>query len=93
ALLKRELRIPVRAAAAGVRLEPSDTPIQPLIIGGNAAALDASAALREQGILVTAIRPPTVPEGSARLRIALSAAHEPGDVAQLAAALNQVLAA
>ena len=93
ALLKRELRIPVRAAAAGVRLEPSDTPIQPLIIGGNAAALDASAALREQGILVTAIRPPTVPEGSARLRIALSAAHESGDVAQLAAALNQVLAA
>ena len=55
-------------------------------------ALAVSAALRERGILVTAIRPPTVAEGTARLRIALSAAHSLDDVGELAAALNEVLA-
>jgi 8-amino-7-oxononanoate synthase len=88
ALLKRELRV-----GGGARLDASDTPIQPLIIGGNQQALAASAALRERGILVTAIRPPTVAEGTARLRIALSAAHQPDDVARLAAALNEILPA
>jgi 8-amino-7-oxononanoate synthase len=88
AQFKRELR---PGAAGGVRLEASDTPIQPLVIGGNNEALAASAALRGRGIMVTAIRPPTVAEGTARLRIALSAAHEPDDVARLAAALNEVL--
>jgi 8-amino-7-oxononanoate synthase len=76
-----------------VRLAPSDTPIQPLIIGGNAAALALGAALRDRGILVTPIRPPTVAEGTARLRIALSAAHAPEDIGQLVAALNDILSA
>jgi 8-amino-7-oxononanoate synthase len=70
------------------RLLPSSTAIQPLLIGGNAETLAASAALRERGIWVPAIRPPTVPKGQARLRISLSAAHEPADVEWLAAALN-----
>jgi 8-amino-7-oxononanoate synthase len=70
-------------------LKPSDTPIQPLILGTNDKALDASATLRERGILVPAIRPPTVPEGSARLRISLSAAHGEQDVSRLAAALRE----
>jgi 8-amino-7-oxononanoate synthase len=70
-------------------LKPSDTPIQPLILGTNARALGASAALRECGILVPAIRPPTVPEGTARLRISLSAAHSEQDVSRLAAALRE----
>ncbi len=69
-------------------LEPSITPIQPLIIGDNAAALQASACLRERGILVPAIRPPTVPAGTARLRISLSAAHRPEHVERLIAALH-----
>ncbi len=73
-----------------VVLAPSDTPIQPLLIGGNAEAVSASAALRERAILVPAIRPPTVPEGTARLRISLSAAHGEDDVARLAAALREV---
>jgi 8-amino-7-oxononanoate synthase len=73
-----------------VLLASSDTPIQPLIIGGNAEAVSASAALRERAILVPAIRPPTVPEGTARLRISLSAAHSEDDVARLAAALREV---
>ena len=71
-------------------LAPSDTPIQPLVLGANSDAVRASAALRERGILVPAIRPPTVPEGSARLRISLSAAHSEQEVLRLAAALNEV---
>lgn len=76
-----------------VRLErwhflPSDTAIQPLIIGANEEALQAAAALHEQGIWVPAIRPPTVAPGTARLRITLSAAHGMQDVDALAQALN-----
>jgi 8-amino-7-oxononanoate synthase len=71
-------------------LTPSDTPIQPLVLGGNSEAVRASAALRERGMLVPAIRPPTVPEGTARLRISLSAAHSENDVLRLAAALREV---
>lgn len=68
-------------------LKPSETPIQPVVLGANAKALAASAALRAGGILVPAIRPPTVPEGTARLRISLSAAHSEQDVLRLGAAL------
>lgn len=73
-------------------LLPSDTPIQPLLIGGNAEALAVSAGLRARGIWVPAIRPPTVPPGSARLRIALSAAHQPQDIVRLADALRELAA-
>lgn len=72
------------------RLLPSMTPIQPLIIGEHDDALRVSYALREQGILVPAIRPPTVPEGSARLRISLSASHTLEDIEQLISALQRV---
>ncbi|MFM9967077.1 MAG: 8-amino-7-oxononanoate synthase [Burkholderiales bacterium] len=68
-------------------LSASDTPIQPLVVGANAAALSLAAQLRERGILVPAIRPPTVPEGTARLRISLSAAHSLDEVEKLVAAL------
>jgi 8-amino-7-oxononanoate synthase len=78
-----------RLSQTGALLAPSDTPIQPLILHGSHEALAASAALRERGILVPAIRPPTVPEGSARLRISLSAAHSAEDVAHLAEALAE----
>ena len=70
------------------RLLPSDTPIQPLVIGENGAALARMASLWEQGLWVPAIRPPTVPAGTARLRITLSAAHEDADVQRLVAALT-----
>lgn len=73
-------------------LLPSDTPIQPLLIGGNAEALAVSAGLRARDIWVPAIRPPTVPPGSARLRIALSAAHQPQDIVRLADALRELAA-
>jgi len=84
AVLREELRGSESAPAS------SDTPIQPIILGGNSEAVRASAALRERGILVPAIRPPTVPEGTARLRISLSAAHSEDDVLRLATALREV---
>jgi len=75
------------AQQLGLRLMESATPIQPVLLGTPEAALAASAALRAQGLLVTAIRPPTVPAGGARLRITLSAAHEPAHVVRLLDAL------
>jgi 8-amino-7-oxononanoate synthase len=72
------------------KLMPSATAIQPLLIGGNNAALDLSNALRERSIWVTAIRPPTVPQGTARLRITLSAAHSAADVTRLIETLHEV---
>jgi 8-amino-7-oxononanoate synthase len=71
-------------------LMPSTTAIQPLLIGDNQRAVQLSEALRERGIWVAAIRPPTVPEGTARLRITLSAAHSVADVAQLIGALHEL---
>ena len=72
------------------RLRASDTPIQPLIVGDNRAVLDLAEGLRSRGIWVPAIRPPTVPAGTARLRIALSAAHSVEHVDELAAALHEL---
>ena len=69
-------------------LMPSDTPIQPLVIGANADAVRLSQALLQRGLLVPAIRTPTVPADTARLRITLSAAHSTDDVAQLIEALH-----
>ena len=70
----------------------SPTPIVPHILGSNEAALAASSSLANAGFMVPAIRFPTVPRGSARLRISLSAAHPPEAVATLAAALRQIQA-
>ena len=77
----------------GLALTPSTTPIQPLILGSAEAALAASRHLRARGILVTAIRPPTVPDGSARLRITFSAAHEESHIDRLLEALSTVKSA
>lgn len=75
------------ARALGLRVLPSTTPIQPVILGSAEAALAASRALRQRGLLVPAIRPPTVAADSARLRITFSAAHEPTHVDRLLEAL------
>jgi 8-amino-7-oxononanoate synthase len=76
------------ASGLGLRLMDSSTPIQPVLLGSEAAAVAASDALRARGVWVPAIRPPTVPSGSARLRITFSAAHETSDVDRLLAALS-----
>lgn len=87
-LLRHQLQgMPVRA---GWRHLASETPIQPLVIGSNADVLAAAQALDEQGLWVSAIRAPTVPAGTARLRITLSATHTTEDVARLLAALQQL---
>ena len=68
----------------------SVSPIVPVILGDEARALQASRELEERGFLVTAIRPPTVPAGTARLRVTLSATHEDAQVDALIAALAEV---
>ena len=67
---------------------PSDTPIQPLLCGEDTRALAFAQALEAQGVWVAAIRPPTVPEGQARLRITFSALHSDADVDALLDALQ-----
>jgi len=75
------------ASSLGLRLLGSATPIQPVVLGSEASAVAASEALRAQGFWIPAIRPPTVPAGSSRLRITFSAAHEASDVERLLEAL------
>jgi len=77
------------ARELGLPLMPSSTAIQPLLLGDASSAMEAARALEQQGFLVTAIRPPTVPQGQSRLRITLSAAHEEGDVDRLLEALSR----
>jgi len=74
----------------GFASPPSTTPIQPLIAGSAETALEWSGLLAEQGILVTAIRPPTVPQGSARLRITFSASHTDEHLQRLLSALERL---
>lgn len=76
------------AVVLGYQLTPSRTPIQPIMIGSNWVALALSQALEERGLLVTAIRPPTVPAGEARLRVTFSAAHSHEDLDFLLQALS-----
>jgi len=86
----RALTAQLRDGLADTRwcLMPSPTAIQPVIIGDNHEALRVAEALYERGLWVPAIRPPTVPNGSARLRVSLSAAHSTEHVAQLVNALK-----
>jgi 8-amino-7-oxononanoate synthase len=78
------------ATGMGFTLLPSDSPVQPIVIGDPRRTLDFSTRLEEQGCLVTAIRPPTVPVGTSRLRVTLTAAHCADDVDRLLSALDSV---
>ena len=78
------------AAALGLQLAPSRTPIQPLVLGDEASAVAAAAALMDAGFLVPAIRPPTVPAGTSRLRFTFSAGHSADDVTRLLDALARL---
>ena len=87
-----ELIARLKAGVAGLPwpLMASDSPIQPLLVGSNEDALRLAEGLRARGILIPAIRPPTVPQGQARLRISLSAAHSFDDLDALLAALKEL---
>ena len=74
--------------AAGFVLPPVRSAIIPLVLGGEAKAVEAAAALREQGVLIPAVRYPTVARGQARLRLTVSAAHAAADAARLVAVLS-----
>ena len=82
-------RFRLGATGLGYTLMASSTPIQPILVGDDGDALALSRALSERGVLVSAIRPPTVPEGQARLRVTLSAVHREADVDALLEALEQ----
>jgi 8-amino-7-oxononanoate synthase len=93
--LRAHLQRMIAKLRSGLRELPwklmlSTTAVQPLLIGDNRQALHLSEALRERGIWVAAIRPPTVPQGTARLRITLSAAHRAADVTRLIEALHEL---
>ena len=90
ALCERPLELAQRFASK-LGLSRPVSPVVPVILGSETAALAASAALVAEGFLVTAIRPPTVPPGTARLRFTFSAAHETADIDRLAAALKSIL--
>ncbi|MBW3549919.1 MAG: 8-amino-7-oxononanoate synthase [Proteobacteria bacterium] len=88
-LLEHIARFRERAGKAGLTLLPSETPIQPVICGDETRALSMAAALEQDGYWVTAIRPPTVQEGRARLRVTLSALHTTDDIDAVADALSR----
>jgi 8-amino-7-oxononanoate synthase len=80
-----------RAGQIGLQLSPSTSPIQPIIIGESQRAVDISNALLKAGFLVSAIRPPTVPKNSARLRVTFSSLHEEYQIDQLLDALEKAM--
>jgi 8-amino-7-oxononanoate synthase len=90
-VLELTARLRRGCAQAGVSLLPSPSPIQPVVLGDSARALAVSEQLFAAGFWVTAIRPPTVPKGSARLRLTLSAAHSEQQVDALIEALTAAL--
>lgn len=81
-------RFQTGARQIGLDLMPSESAIQPIVLGNSLQALQASEHLLQQGLWVSAIRPPTVPEGSARLRITFSAQHTEQHIDQLLCALE-----
>ena len=85
------VRLRTELANLGVNYGPSTTQIVPLLIGTAAETMRVAAALEERNLLGVAIRPPTVPEGTSRIRIALTSAHRDEDLDQLIAALQDVL--
>jgi 8-amino-7-oxononanoate synthase len=89
-VLGHAARFRTEAAGLGLCLPASITPIQPVVIGSESAALAASEALRSRGLWIPAIRPPTVPAGTSRLRITFSAAHSDDDVDRLLEALSRL---
>ncbi|OZB56418.1 MAG: 8-amino-7-oxononanoate synthase [Halothiobacillus sp. 14-56-357] len=80
-----------RGLPPGIELMPSETPIQPVLVGDSTQAVAWSTRLADAGLWVPAIRPPTVPQGASRLRVTISAAHTPAHIERLTNALTGLL--
>jgi len=91
-LKKLSERFSVGAEQLGLQVMPSSSAIQPILIGDSQRAVDISKALLDAGFLVSAIRPPTVPQGSARLRVTFSALHDEQHVDRLLDAFAKIIA-
>jgi len=90
ARLIENLRSNVAALAGACPGLVAESPVVPVVVGDAARAVEAQGCLRERGMWVPAVRPPTVPRGASRLRVSLSAAHSDEDIARLAAALHDL---
>jgi 8-amino-7-oxononanoate synthase len=84
------MRVRAALAECGRTVPPGDSPIIPIVVGSEEAALAAAERLRERGLLVVAVRPPTVPRGGSRLRVTLSCDHTDAEVSELLEALKQL---
>jgi len=84
-------RFSVGAEQVGLQVMPSSSAIQPILVGDSQTAVDISKALLNAGFLVSAIRPPTVPQGSARLRVTFSALHQEQHVDRLLDTLAKII--
>jgi 7-keto-8-aminopelargonate synthetase-like enzyme len=91
ALLDRSAYFQEQLAVRGVPIVRSDTQIVPIMVGDNQRAVDLSEALLAEGLIVTAIRPPTVPEGTARLRFSVTLGHGEEDLRAAAELVARVL--
>ncbi len=89
-LLRRSAALRTRLGALGLRVPPGEGPILPVIVGESDDAMHASRTLLERGVFVQAIRPPTVPAGTARLRVTLMATHDDADLAHAATAFAAI---
>ena len=90
ALVEAPLR-KARAFTAAAGLEEAQSPIVPVVLGDTARALEAAQMLEHAGFLAVAIRPPSVPEGTARLRLTFTAAHPDEAIARLAALVRGIV--
>jgi 7-keto-8-aminopelargonate synthetase-like enzyme len=89
-LLERARAFHAALCGGGLEMQAFASQILPVLVGENCRALELASALREQGLLVTAVRPPTVPEGTARLRLSVTLAHTPDDLSWAAAEIARV---
>jgi 7-keto-8-aminopelargonate synthetase-like enzyme len=84
-------RVRERLREAGRDVPPGDSPIIPIVLGSEEAALAAASRMRDAGLWVVAIRPPTVPRGTSRLRVTLSSEHSDGEIEQLIASASALV--
>lgn len=91
ALLRQGIAVTHKTTTTGLVHDYQPTPIFPIVVGSAEKALRLSQQLFEKGIILTAIRPPTVPQGASRLRLTVTAAHQESDLQYVADTLGQLI--